>query len=210
LILKKLLHHKTNKMPENEKTIPEGGATASGVQGSDGKAELEISRDAGTSNIRDGNISRRPETETQESPNTKTQEGRALDTEEMNDILEQGSKSLIDRNMVAFNGITIRKSYPKSYQLMVEYMMKVSDLGKIDDETAIGILLYSPRTVLFNFFDSNELRVQINYNDSENTWFYTFNKDNYQAKGYTSRTKAEVDGFDRAFAVLEKRLNSKP
>ena len=108
--------------------------------------------------------------------------------------------------LAAYDGLKIRKSYPKAYAKLSEYMAVKAHLpGMMDDETILGILLYSPRIVLFDFFDTN--KVYVNVLGGETSWWYKVNGQ-LEDSGFKGRLEAETTGFYKAFEILEKLLNT--
>jgi hypothetical protein len=105
-------------------------------------------------------------------------------------------------NLLAFNGMEIKRKFPKAYKAVGAYMDNKSRLPS-DDETIIGVVLYTPRNLFYDLFDSNNLF--INIHGSDQRWKYSWEA-NEASDPFTSRVLAEYHGFMEGFQRLEQQL----
>jgi len=174
-------------------TQAQEGTTNSGGQNQDGARNSEKSYEAVS----------------QENPN-QVQPKNALTNEQMERELDAYIKEYLDKGIVAYNAIRIKDKYPKAYRKFVKYIDSVATIPGVaaDDETMIGILLYSPRTIIFNFFDDNTIFVLPKFAKVNRKWYYEIvlpQADAILSGEYDNRTEAEVSGFMKAFEILEKQ-----
>lgn len=110
----------------------------------------------------------------------------------------------LSENLVAYNAYDLQKTFPKAFAALQEYINGQANLP-VDMDSIIGILLYSGRTVTYEFFDSKKLFVNIlGYDDR---WYYTIERTCQSTEDYKTRILCEVAAFRQAFAELEKQLN---
>ncbi len=153
-------------------------------------------------------VSQEPSQENAQIQAPKSRRGQ-ISPEEREKTLKLMVEDSLKNGLAAYNGFEIKKLYPKTYEKIAEYMgMKAQMPGLMDEETVIGILLYSPRIVLFDFFDINKIYVNTDIN--LDMWIYKINKPNYShsSKAYSSRLNAEIDGFYEAFKLFEEQLTN--
>lgn len=111
------------------------------------------------------------------------------------------------KGLPAYNGYKLKKEYPNAWNKLLEYCkIQAEGADNVDDETVIGILLYSPRIVLFDFFDREKIYVNTIAPEMGNQWTNTLKSQ----MSYNTRTLAEVDAFEYAFLLLEEKLTTKP
>lgn len=108
----------------------------------------------------------------------------------------------------------IKKNYPKSYLLLVEYIKK--DLKQVDKESIVLTifpidkiidLLFSStiqKRKLFDFFDETDVFISVL--SGEDDWIATINEDEIMVTRDT-RIKVEEEIFYEAFSVLEEQLD---
>lgn len=139
----------------------------------------------------------------------KSRIGEMTDTEKafaLTASVEESNKN----GLAAYNGFVLKTQYPRAYNKLVEYMGNKAQIpGMMDDDTVLGILLYSPRIVVFEFFDINEIFVNTKIG-IDRKWSYEIDTKHqiYGSKLYTTRVLAEVEGFHKAFELLEQKLNT--
>lgn len=119
------------------------------------------------------------------------------------DILEEVIVNALEDDLLALNAITIKNRFPKSYNTCKDYMAAKSQFPP-DEETMIGVLLYTPRNLLYDFFDTKDIFVNINHL-SKDSWSFHLNFDN-PTKGFAKRALTESAAFYKAFEELEKQL----
>ncbi len=110
----------------------------------------------------------------------------------------------LSENLIAYDAYDLQKTFPKAFVALQEYINNQAHLP-VDMDSIIGILLYSGRTVTYEFFDSKKLFVNIlGYDDK---WYYTIERTCQSTEDYKTRILCEVAAFRQAFAELEKQLN---
>jgi len=148
------------------------------------------------------------ESEGQKSSKTApTKSTNILNEEQIFDSLEKYVAAALDNEIVAFNSIKIKRTWPESYNELVKFMNERTNVGEMDDETIMGVFMYSPRTVTYNFFDSKKIFVNIIGSDQH--WIYTPESNESSKEIYPNRTLCEVAAYIEAFNKLEKQLTSK-
>ena len=140
--------------------------------------------------------------ETKEVSKTQVQTKELTDNDKEAAIQEYLSSAL-KQGIIGFDGYKIKKTYPCAYQLIKEYMEEKSQ-GEMEDDIIVGVFLYSPRTILFNFFDDKKFYVNII--GKKGSWYFTIN--DAVVGGFTSRVECEVEAFHAAFTSLEKTLQN--
>lgn len=128
-------------------------------------------------------------------------------SEEEKEIIKKYSEQSVKDNVLSLNPFKYKDDYPKSYKKCVEYMQKKA--GKeadIDDEIVVSVFAYSPRTILYEFLDGENLSININGQGSK--WSYHIPE--IQKEGFNeifpSRVETEQKAFEEAFASLEEKL----
>lgn len=135
----------------------------------------------------------------------------SLSEDQRRELVEKYVADSVAENIIAFNAFEIKKKTPKAYDSLLKWMNETSHIGgQIDDEVAAGVLLYSPRTVTFNFFDKQDIIVNIIGLQKDN-WSYVLELGsgslvNNKDVKLKSRTEAEIAAFEKAFEVLENKL----
>ncbi len=107
-------------------------------------------------------------------------------------------------DMLSLNALKIKRLYPNSFKLCVEYISEKSRLPQTDD-VLIGIFLYGPRTILYEFFDDAGL--YINVVGASNQWHYTITSETIQVvNGGIAKTRREAEklALEEAFSHLDK------
>lgn len=122
----------------------------------------------------------------------------------------------------------IKKTYPKSHKVLLEFIKKYLDgfqksmvgqvgvdteFPEVDDaiaEQATQALITLYKRMLYDFFDENEVYISLEYigdeNLSENYWCSTINAEEDRNYFGDNRIEAEELGFERAFKTLEDKL----
>lgn len=134
---------------------------------------------------------------TKESPEAELQKA-AVNEDLLREVVEQA----LEDNLLAMNAITIKNKFPKSYNACKDYMIVKSQFPP-DEETMIGVLLYTPRNLLYDFFDQKKLFINIHGSDTR--WKYSWEA-NESSDPFTSRVFAEHNGFMEGFERLEKLI----
>ncbi len=94
----------------------------------------------------------------------------------------------------------IKKDYPKTYKLLVETM------GEDKEDMTQLALMHAPR-FLYDFFDKQNIIININYSTGEDFWFDIISGTNEDYEGvYTTREEAEQQAFMKAFSIKETQL----
>lgn len=122
--------------------------------------------------------------------------------EVLNDYVREATK----KGMLALSGFELEKKYPKAYELFRIYAGVKSNIepGKpLDRDTCLSVLLYTPRTILWDFFDEN--KIFINITGSETSWKYTINSDSHTYQDVSRRVLAEAEAYEMAFQLLENK-----
>lgn len=135
--------------------------------------------------------------------NTKAQvqpQGELTDSEK-EEVLANYVKESIAHNVVALNHAKIKRQYPKALKALEAFITERAG-QPVEEDTIVGVLLYSPRSVLYEFFDNK--KIFINIAGSETDWHYTING-GYANMGYASRVLAECDAFEDAFSQLNRK-----
>jgi restriction endonuclease len=155
----------------------------------------------------DNGSNRENEAKREESYKIKAEDVSPEDAKSLEIFVAEMNK----RNIPSFDGIQIKKNYPKAYKALWDFIEeKGAYQGQLDDGTMIGILAYTSRMITFDFFDSqnmfvlisgakNKWRYEIYYNDQKNL------VDSF-SQSFSNRTEAEVAGFLKAFELLENQL----
>lgn len=123
------------------------------------------------------------------------------------DEINQLVGTSMERGLLSFNNFDIKKKYPKAYNHFVKYLEKKAQYPIVDEYTVIGILFYTPRMIIFSFFDDQE--IFINTNGDKDGWDYYISygeNDLFTAEGEESRTRTEFEAVYKAFQLLEEQL----
>jgi hypothetical protein len=147
------------------------------------------------------------ESEGQKSSKAAPAKSTILNEDQMFDTLEKYVAAALEDEIVAFNSIKIKRTWPESYKELVKFMNGKTQMGEMDDETIMGVFMYSPRTVIYNFFDYKKIFVNIFGSDQH--WRYTMEANESSEEIYPNRTLCEVAAYIEAFNRLEKQLNTK-
>ena len=144
------------------------------------------------------------ENQEQESVKVQPKETEEVDRYTQLEIVSQES---VKKNLLSFNGLKIKGYYPNAFQKLFDYICEKTDIPDlINEDTTLGILLYSPAIVIFDFFDQNKLFVNIC--GKEEDWYYSINSTNISivSAQYKNRTLTEEAAFNTLFEKLENQL----
>lgn len=188
-----------------------GGHVDSEVQILHGNGRTEAISNEGTELSGGAEVGQEPAKESPEIQAPKSKGGqRKISDEEKNARLEATIKNSLENGLASYNGVEIKKLYPKTYKILTDYMSdKAGISGMMDEETILGVLLYSPRIVLFDFFDTN--KILVNTEAVKDGWHYNVQAQNIQLvsnQAFENRLRAEIPGFMKAFEILEQKLNT--
>lgn len=146
----------------------------------------------------------------------KEAEITSIPKEELVELTEEQMERSIDiylisakkEGIVSINAFEYKRSFPKAFQELLKYTAKKSHMSEneLNGDTMIGILLYSPRTVLFDFLDDSD--IYLNIHGKKNMWKYNID-DKPSEDTYVKRAECEMAGYKAAFQKLEEKLNSK-
>lgn len=167
----------------NEGTVHDGNVSESSrPNSSDGNDQVSIAREIKQS---------------QKNPNPPSEAEKV-------EMVAAYVQQALAENLVAYDAYDLQKTFPKAFVALQEYINNQAHLP-VDMDSIIGILLYSGRTVTYEFFDSKKLFVNIlGYDDK---WYYTIERTCQSTEDYKTRILCEVAAFRQAFAELEKQLN---
>ena len=121
------------------------------------------------------------------------------DLEKEEYIEQSGTEGLL-----SINALKIKRLYPNAYKEAAKYISEKSRISQSDD-MLIGIFLYGPRTILYEFFD--DYGFYINILGSKEKWHYTITSDTIQVVNggqATSRIEAEKLALNEAFSHVNK------
>lgn len=120
--------------------------------------------------------------------------------------LEMYIKQCIEENIMCFNPITTKKNFPAAYNSCVDYMARKANIPTLEEDTVFGVFLYSPRTILYEFFD--EKGIFVNVIGGGDKWSNNVeNKYDGIVMTYPKRILAEIAGFTAAFKILNENLS---
>jgi hypothetical protein len=171
---------------------------SSELLGSEGSRAEEVS--AGDSQSTQ-EISSYADTRKEENLKVESQRSSITEDDKQKQISAYVSMAL-EEDIIAFNGIELKKKYPKTYKELAEYIAEKAKFPaeEVDEEMPLGILLYSPRSVLFNFFDSK--KIFLNVHGSDAYWKWSIDP-NESSNPFKNRSFAEYEGFIQAFTRYE-------
>ena len=86
-----------------------------------------------------------------------------------------------------------------------EYFKEMMRATPIDDDKISKMIDGSPR-LLFDFFDENEVIIQINASNMGKVFSYSINEGEVIAGGWSERKDAEYAAITQAFEVLENKI----
>lgn len=174
----------------DEKRVNDGNVSENSRPGSnDGNKEVSVSANDVAAEIQSSRG--------QKNPNPTSEAEKV-------EIVAAHVQQALAENLVAYDAYDIQKTFPKAFVALQEYINNQAHLP-VDMDSIIGILLYSGRTVTYEFFDSKKLFVNIlGYDDK---WYYTIERTCQSTEDYKTRIFCEVAAFRQAFAELEKQLN---
>jgi hypothetical protein len=153
-----------------------------------------------------GEVSSMGETKTKEETQETDLQNKKIEFNEvtMYDDLEDYVNSCRQEDLLALNAVKIKRSYPKSYLRLLFSLGERSKVPiKIDLETCIGLLLYSARIVLPEFFDGEKIFVNT-FREGDSDWGYSINEDHKLP--FMTRVQAENAAYEEAFQRLENQL----
>lgn len=126
-------------------------------------------------------------------------------------VVEEHVNHFINRDLPSFSAFEIKDKYPKAYEKLRQFAGEQASMGteNIDDELLIGVLLYSPRSLLYLFFDNHNVFVNIQRGNVTETFEYRIDTDvsigEISETKSKKRTPAEVAAFIKAFEILENK-----
>lgn len=117
------------------------------------------------------------------------------------------------------NGPEIKSNFPKSFQKLIDYsygVMVANGFSNTEEskkafpfEDMLNILLGTNPRTLFDFFDDNQVFVDVNYNVLN--WSFSIYNKTQQVETedvrLSTRMAMEEHAFLKAFDILEKNLN---
>ena len=118
-------------------------------------------------------------------------------------LVSDYTKQAIEGGLVAYDAYAIKKAFPKSFAAFQDYINETAHLP-VDTDTIVGIMLYSGRTVIFDFFDKK--KIFVNIIGYENNFYYRIENIGQSKETYSNRTNCEVEAFMEAFTILEKQI----
>lgn len=74
-----------------------------------------------------------------------------------------------------------------------------------NDEYIISFIENSPRST-FDFFDNNNIFIQISVDLENNCFRYSFDGGKVESNDYSTRKEAEVGAVEKAFEILNEKL----
>lgn len=123
--------------------------------------------------------------------------------EEKEEFIERLTSALAESGSLGLNFFKFKRLYPKALAAFEQYCSIKVPAGVVDEDTLVGILLYSARNIIYDFFDSKE--IYINILGSDNSWVW--NTEYFKStNNFKSRVYAETDAFDVVFSNFEKSL----
>lgn len=141
--------------------------------------------------------------EIKENLGVKTQKVSTITDEEKEKAISEYVTGAVEDNVIAFNAYKYKRLYPLAYQKCKEFMAKRARFEPGED-TILGVFMYTPRTIFYEFLDSEKLFINITGSDDE--WRYEYNDEAFG--GYKSRVYAEIAGFEEGFNRLNKQLTT--
>lgn len=189
-------------MAENEKR-----ANAESNAGSIGVSESSVQPGNVSESSRPGSNNGNAEISSTRENAPRTQNPNPPSEAEKQELVASYVQQALQENLVAYNAYELQKTFPKAFAALQEYVNGQAHLP-VDIDSLVGILLYSGRTVTYEFFDSKKLFVNILGYD--NRWYYTIERTCQSIEDYKTRILCEVAAFRQAFAELEKQLNYNP
>lgn len=208
-------------MIENDEREAAGGLTS----GDDGILERKTSN---ADSRRSGVNSESPETragdqrigEEKENSDIKAKD-ELLEVKHFNDLslsqrekyLEESVADCLSKDFGSINYLDLKKKFPKAIKEYEDYVQSkaISEVGKIDEDMHIGSMLYSPRTIIYQFFDNLGMYIFLEkIPDTKSEWKGTINDNNgvllCTATGTSNRSTIENQILYGAFGVLESTL----
>lgn len=176
--------------PDEIGNAHQGTGEGSSSPGNDVQQQQEISYDA--SGKKDSEVKPKDQ-----------QAAPVLSRADKEKALDSYTSESVEAGIVSFNWLELVRVFPKAAEKCLNYMIEKSRMN-VEEETAIGIVMYSPRNVFPEFFDSN--KIYVNIISDENG--FSNNMDTANIAQYTSRAYAEISAYKTAFAKLEEQLNN--
>lgn len=127
--------------------------------------------------------------------------------EELSEILNDYVEEALSQNVLSFNGKTLKKKFPKTWEQLKKYAVKRAGHDQFDNDNSLeGILVYTAVMILYSFFDENG--VYINIQGLKGEWFATIQADTFSHTSSTSasRVRSEHLAFTKAFELYENTL----
>jgi hypothetical protein len=137
----------------------------------------------------------------QTNPQAQAQVPSPMTDEQKTEVVQQYVDAAVADDLLAFNSLRIKRVYPKAYRDLTDYMVQRAQLPT-DDDTVVGVLLYTPRNVLYEFFDRRNLFLNVGGNNT--SWHFNINGEPSKL-GFKSRVAAEYAGFEEAFYKFEHK-----
>jgi hypothetical protein len=112
-----------------------------------------------------------------------------------------------NKEKTKFDWYVIEYLYPFSYKKFIQKMFPTTGVP------ANVTLQYFDQKLLYGFFDREGIFLNTEIVGSEAQWMYTLFVNGVTLSYNTSRMsreEIEVDGFQKCFEYLEKKLNEKP
>jgi len=99
------------------------------------------------------------------------------------------------------------KNCPKAKELLKQFMIANSNgqVPELDDDSLAMAIFVNPR-MLYDFFDNNEIYIDIYKSSTELEWYYDVNSFG-NANQASNRHETERSAFGIAFKELEDKLN---
>lgn len=130
-----------------------------------------------------------------------------IEQEQKEIALEDYVKQCREADVLVINAFELRKSHPKGYQDTVAYMKSKSQTV-LEEDTIIGVFLYSPRQILLDYFDNKSYHLNCTIDlsgQNKPVWGYTIN-DEISTTKFDSRSQAEYSGYMAVYDLIEKQL----
>lgn len=128
--------------------------------------------------------------------------------EELSEILNDYVEEALSQNVLSFNGKTLKKKFPKTWEQLKKYAVKRAGHDQFDNDDSLeGILVYTAAMILYSFFDENGLYMTVQ--GAKNSWEFLISVNDeltVNEEETTSRVKAEYAGFLKAFELYENTL----
>lgn len=133
-------------------------------------------------------------------------ETKSTEISEISEVQKQAGvanyvKQAEKEGLLALDFFEMSSAYPKAFKMFTEYLQNQAK-APIDEEMCVGVLLYSARTILYDFFDKQ--KVFINTLGYDDKWYFTLERIGQSKETYKNRAATEKAAFNDAFEYLEK------